>query len=484
MILQGAGSLSRALTRSLLVGLTLLWLAGVLGSGIVLKRLIDTSSDDELQESAAVLMSLVRYTDDLLMTAAVLGESRALPESGTSLVRFAYQVRDGSGRVLLRSHNASADLLAVPLAEGVVDAGAWRVVTLADRAKNRFLQVADPLAERRETLVTALLWLTLPLAGLLAFAAFIVFRASRSLVRQVQRTATAVSRQDPQALGLLPLDGVVTEMRPAVEATNRLLARLAEALEAERSFTYNRAHELRTPIAAALAQAQLLASMAEDSALKEKADALARALARLARLAERLLALARAEGSQPLADDWVDLAGVVRLTVDEFERNPRLRGWRIVADASPVRVRADLDGMGLAVRNLVENALVHGTGGTVIRVVSKRVGSGAMLAVIDEGPGAPGVDLSSLIKRFARGSGAVGGGAGLGLSIVDTLARRMGARLVLLSPAEGQAGGFEARLVWRAAAQPGEDPRPAKATVARSGPETRLPERERGRIDT
>jgi two-component system OmpR family sensor kinase len=454
MKLTRASSLTRALTRSLLVGLTLLWLAGVLGSGIVLKRLIDQKSDDELQESAAILMSLVRYTDDLLVTAAVLGETRALPESGSPHERAIYQVRDASGRLLLRSHNASPDLLDVPLREGIVDAGDWRVATLADHANSRFLQFADPLAERREALVTALLWLTLPLAALLAFAAFIVFRASRTLVRQVEGTAIAVSRQDPQALGLLPLDGVVTEMRPAVEATNRLLARLADALEAERSFTYNSAHELRTPIAAALAQAQLLAAMAEDSALKAQADAVAGALSRLARLAERLLALARAEGTQPLADDWVDLADIVRLTVDEFERHPRLRGWRVVAEASPVRVRADLDAIGLAVRNLVENALLHGVGGTVVRLVCKRSGSGAMLAVIDEGPGVPGVDASSLIKRFARGSGAVGSGAGLGLSIVDTLARRMGATLVLLSPAQGQPAGFEARLVWQTAARP------------------------------
>ena len=67
----------------------------------------------------------------------------------------------------------------------------------------RFVQFADPLAERHQALVTALAWLTLPLAALLAFAAYIVFRASRSLVQQVERTARAVSRQDPQALHLL-----------------------------------------------------------------------------------------------------------------------------------------------------------------------------------------------------------------------------------------------------------------------------------------
>jgi len=323
------------------------------------------------------------------------------------------------------------------------------VLTLATPTNKHVLQLAEPLAERNQALLTALLWLMLPLAVLLAFAAWILFRASRTLVQQVQRTALAVSRQDPQALGLLPLDGVVTEMRPAVEAANRLLGRLADALEAERSFTYNSAHEIRTPIAAALAQAQVLAARAEGTELKTRADGLVDALARLARLAERLLALARAEGSQPLADEWVDLAKVVYLTVGEFERNPRLRGRRIVVDAAPARVRADLDAVGLAVRNLVENALVHGAGGTVIRLVTSATRETTSIAVVDDGPGVKGADLRSLVKRFARGAGAAGSGAGLGLSIVDTLARRMGAKLVLQSPLEGQQSGFEARLVWR-----------------------------------
>ena len=448
MTLRGPGSLTAALTRSLLVGLALLWLTGVLGSGIVLKRLIDKSSDDELHESATILLSLVSYTDDLLITAAVLGDNRSVPATEGARERFVYQIRNATGRELLRSHNAPPELLELPLREGFSDIEGWRVVTIADPAKKRYVQLADALVERREALVSAMLWLMLPLGALLAFAAFIVYRASRSLVQQVERTAIAVSRQDPQALGTLPLDGVVTEMKPAVEATNRLLVRLAEALEAERSFTYNSAHEIRTPIAAALAQAQLLAAEVEGTGLKTRTDALVGALSRLARLAERLLALARAEGAQPLADEWVDLGAVVRLTVDEFAHHPALRGRRIVGDPAPVRVRGDLDAVGLALRNLVENALVHGAGGTVIRVESHDDGDSASLAVVDDGPGVPAATVATLTKRFARGAGAAGSGAGLGLSIVDTLARRMGATLVLMSPPDGQPTGFDARLVW------------------------------------
>ena len=449
MIFRRPGSVTERLTRSLLVGLTVLWLTGVLGSGFVLKHLIDEKSDDELQESGMILMTLVRHIDDPLVTAALLGDTATSPHANPPHERMVYQIRDRSGQMLLRSSNAPPELLGAALEPGFVDVGAWRVLTLEDREHGHFLQLADPLTERRAALVKSLVWLTVPLAALLAFAVFIVFRASYSLVQQVRRTANAVSRQDPQALGLLPLDGVVTEMRPAVEATNHLLARLAAALEAERSFTYNSAHELRTPIAAALAQAQLLAARAEETALQEPAAALVAALSRLARLAERLLALARADGAQALADQWVDLSQVIRLTVDEFSQNARLQGRSIVAQTAPVRVRGDLDAIGLALRNLVENALVHGAGGSFIRVTCAESRKGVSLAVVDDGPGVAPTELPSLTKRFARGSGAAQSGAGLVLSIVDTLARRMGAKLVLVSPLDGRRNGFEARLVWQ-----------------------------------
>ncbi len=97
MTLRGAGSVTRALTKSLVVGLTLLWLLGVLGSGIVLKRLIDEKSDDELEESAAILMSLVRHNDDLLVTAAVLGEVKVPASHGPAHERLIFQVRMGPG---------------------------------------------------------------------------------------------------------------------------------------------------------------------------------------------------------------------------------------------------------------------------------------------------------------------------------------------------------------------------------------------------
>ena len=458
--LWGAGSLMTTLARSLLLGLALLWLIGVVGSGYMLQHLIDGKSDDELLETGNILVSFISRSPDLTSAAIVLSDAQARAASAPGHDRFAYRVVENTGRVVLRSGNAPAGDVLSPLREGLADLDGWRVVTLADRANGRYLQVADPLSERHETLISAVLWLTAPLAVLLAFAGFMVLRASRSLMGHVQRTATAVAERDPQALGVLPFTGVVTEMRPAVEAANRLLARVSHALEVERSFTYNSAHELRTPIAAALAQVQLMTTLCEGPPeLKVQAVRLVESMVRLSRLSERLLALARAEGTEPLVSQWVDLAQVVRLTVDEFQYDARLQGRQLVAETEATRVRGDLDAVGLALRNMVENALVHGAGGTCIWVDCRNEVRGVALRVIDDGPGVAAADLPSLTERFTRAGNVAdtASGAGLGLAIVAMLARRMRARLTLHSPPASIPTGFEVCLLW--ARSSGDTPR-------------------------
>lgn len=452
----GASLLMSRLARSIMLGLAFLWLTGVIGSVVVLQRLVDGKSDDELQETGLILMSFISRTPDLAVTASVLADAQSRAAAYPPHDRFAYRVVDGAGRILLHSANAPATGVPTPLREGLVDADGWRIATLRDAANDRYLQVADPLQERREALLSAALWLTAPLAVLLAFAAFMVLRASRALMDHVQRTAKVVGERDPKAMGMLPLSGVATEMRPAVEATNLLLGRVSAALEAERSFTYNSAHELRTPIAAALAQAQLMASLcAGQPVLEVQATRLIESMARLARLAERLLALARAEGSEPLVSEWVDLDRVARLTVEEFRHDPRLAGRELAADVAAVRIRGDLDAVGLALRNLVENALAHGSGGHWVRISCRREQGSIVLSVTDDGPGVRSDDLPALTQRFKRAGNTSGVGAGLGLAIVAMLARRMHARLSLRSPPPGQASGFEARLSWSARGEPG-----------------------------
>jgi len=170
------------LARSIMLGLALLWLTGVIGSAVVLQRLIDGKSDDELQETGLILVSFISRTPDLAVTASVLRDAQARAAEHPPHDRFAYRVVDEAGQVLLHSANTPAIGVLTPLHEGLADVDDWRIATLRDEANGRYLQVADPLPERREALLAAVLWLTAPLAVLLAFAAFMVLRASRSLM--------------------------------------------------------------------------------------------------------------------------------------------------------------------------------------------------------------------------------------------------------------------------------------------------------------
>ena len=223
----------------------------------------------------------------------------------------------------------------------------------------------------------------------------------------------------------------------------------ADALESERSFTYNSAHEIRTPIAAALAQAQLLAAMADETPLKKPAAELAGALSRLAST--------RGAVARPGARRRGRAIGrrVGRSGAGRAADRGGIRGQPVATRAAHRRGRLCCAGSRRSRCDRARGAQPRGERACAWRRRNRDPpGEHAHAATarcspsIDDGPGAAHTEVASLSKRFTRGSGAGGSGAGLGLSIVDTLARRMGALLLLRSPVDGQRG-FEARIVWQ-----------------------------------
>ena len=234
---------------------------------------------------------------------------------------------------------------------------------------------------------------------------------------------------------------------------NRLLRRLRQALAVERRFAADAAHELRAPLAAAIAQAEVLAGTLDDAAGISRATRLVGSMRRLGRLVEKLLQLARAEAGLALSRQPVDLGTIVKLIVDDAQRapgvGPRLR---LVAPAPGTAVvRTDLDALGIAVQNLIDNAVHHGDPDQPIVVTvtpSRNAGeagevSGPTLSVRNGAPVMPSYQLAELKARFVRGP-TEAAGSGLGLAIVDDISRQIGARLDLYSPARGDPVGFEA----------------------------------------
>ncbi len=142
-----------------------------------------------------------------------------------------------------------------------------------------------------------------------------IVRLSMAPVRSFRDQIEARGSGD---LDPVAVNGLPSEIDTVAIAVNRLLGRLKLTLEAERSLAAKSAHELRTPVAAALAQSQRLIVEAPDATTRERAQDMETALRRLARLTEKLMQLARAEGGRLLAEKPVNIAAILRLVVGEF----------------------------------------------------------------------------------------------------------------------------------------------------------------------
>lgn len=228
------------------------------------------------------------------------------------------------------------------------------------------------------------------------------------------------------------------------EGLNQLLNRLGEAFQAERSFAANAAHEIRTPIAAALALTQRLIKESADPAVMERGEDIQTSLKRLNRLSEKLMQLARAEGGQLRRAAPADIRPVLRMLVTDFSRSSvsSIGDIELQMPDEPVLSDIDIDAFTILCRNLIENALRHGSSASAVMV---RLEGNGVLHVANDSPLVTPEDLNRLTERFERGnSRAVG--SGLGLSIVRTIANGIGGSLVLASPRRGCTDGFEATV--------------------------------------
>jgi two-component system OmpR family sensor kinase len=225
---------------------------------------------------------------------------------------------------------------------------------------------------------------------------------------------------------------------------NLLLQRVRATIDAEREFATHSAHELRTPLAGALAQTQRLLAELPDDALKARARNIERALVKLGHTSEKLLQLARAEAGLGQAAVMTDLRYVLDLVIGDYKRNLGATQRLVYASSTkPLMRMVDVDALGIVVGNLIENAVVHGEpGGRIVISIDDK----GIIGIASDGPALSATDLEGLKLRFRRGTTSAKG-SGLGLAIADTMVRQMGGVLELLSPASGRVDGFEARIL-------------------------------------
>ncbi|MFC0399889.1 sensor histidine kinase [Paraburkholderia rhizosphaerae] len=320
----------------------------------------------------------------------------------------------------------------------IVNGEQWRIYTL--REPPRVIQVAQRSAVRHELVQQAAvktLWPILVLVPLVCAAVMLVVRFS---FLQLNRLGSEVQAIDAAHLQALPTRGVPIELRPFIDSINRMIERLARSIETERKFISDAAHELRTPLTALQLQADnLQRDIVQGN--QERFQELRRGIARSGSMIAQMLRLARADAS--LQTDVVTLVDVSDVVVDAvaevlpiaMERNIDI-GAEEMASAKVRAIEADL---GIAIRNLVSNAIRYTPDGGKVDLRTEVRGNMVWIEVIDTGPGIAEDLLPRVFDRFFRANADIEG-SGLGLSIVKAIVAKYGGTASLRNRDDGRSG--------------------------------------------
>jgi signal transduction histidine kinase len=366
-----------------------------------------------------------------------------------------FQVWAGKDRLAASTPGAPASPLRTDFLNGFTDSTisgkTWRVFSISDPSGEIHVQVASPRSAidrlfRHESLMA--LGLTTLLLGSAGFLMWQAVRKSLQPLVAIQNTVLARQRFD---LAPLPVAHLPTEVKPLVESFNHLMHRLDQAVQGERRFIGDAAHELRTPLSALHAQAEVAL---RASTVAEKDAALVKLLAvaeRSTRLSDQLLDRARLDaGVHAPLREWCRLDEVAAHVISEFEVAAEKTQHTLRLSAEPCSIECDLDEIGILLRNLVDNSLRHTPPGGRIEITCGHLpldqGCNVFLEVADDGRGVPESQRIAIFNRFHRVPGSRTGGSGIGLSLVAEIARLHDA---VIRTGSGDRG-FRVRIVFPA----------------------------------
>jgi two-component system OmpR family sensor kinase len=342
---------------------------------------------------------------------------------------------DGVRVYLSRPHAVLPAITTLGFSTATTSEGRWRMFGV--QAPTKVIQVAQPMRVRERQAVGLALRTLTPFVLLLPMLVIFIWFAVGHSLEPFKRLTSLVESRKVTALDPLPATNLPREVQPLVGALNDLLKRLAAALERERGFMADAAHELRTPLTALYLQMGALARATTEAERADAMEKLSAGVQRAIRLVEQLLSLARQEPRADVVRRRVRFDDLAREVVAEMVPLADARKIDLGISASqPAYVLGDPEALRTLVRNLVDNAVRYTpVGGTVDLSVqdSDEPGSkhGAILRVVDTGPGIPADERQRVFDRFYRPPGTSPPGSGLGMAIVKAIADAHGASIKL-----------------------------------------------------
>ena len=355
-------------------------------------------------------------------------------------------VWDGQGRVRMASEAVPDDLRPareLPAAEGphpyhARTRGPFREVIVRGPAEGQVL-VGRQMGRERNELRRLLAWLAGTGVAIVALGLVGVWWLARQILTPVARIAGIAERISASNLAeRIDEAGSKAELGRLTQVLNRMFGRLEAAFQRQARFTADASHELRTPTAVVLAQAELaLAKERSPEEYQEALEACQRAARRMESLVEGLLTLARIDAGQGEARaEVVDLATVVEHAVALLQPMARQKQVTLTRDLQSVPVRGDATRLGQVVANLLSNAVRYNRPQGQVRISLTTEAHQAVLSVEDTGIGISADDLPRISERFYRVDPArtgESGGVGLGLAICQEIVRNYGGTIDVAS---------------------------------------------------
>lgn len=416
-------SLQNRLLALVLGAVASVWLGAAALTWVDVRHELDELLDGHLAQAAAILV--VQQAQEMDGD----GPGVDAPSLHRYAPKVAFQIFH-DGRLTLRSANAPTSAMRgarqgfrAGFETVQVNGATWRVFAAYGAERDVQVYVGEETASRASILWAVLRATLLPMALALPLLALALWWAVDRSVRPIRRFGRALARRQPDAQTPLTMRDAPTEMTPLVDALNGLLARIATLLASERRFTADASHELRTPIAAIRAQAQVALAESDDTLRRQALHKTLAGCDRASHLVEQLLTLSRLEAADAPEMTALDLGELARQVVAELAPQAVAKGQTLAFDGAPgCALPANATLLSVLIRNLVDNAIRYCPPGAQITVTVAARRQQVVLCVADSGPGLSDADLQRLGERFFRVAGSAESGSGLGWSIVRRIA--------------------------------------------------------------
>lgn len=440
-------SLKMALTRRLVIGLLVLGCAGAGVAFAVSTQFANRAFDRSLFDDVKVLANQVRWDGSAKIALSPDALIWLLADEGDDVL---FRVTDLTRGLVLTSNG---DLGSLPDAAIRQDEPYFRSVTVGgERMRVAYVKRlvgpdhAVALVEigettrKRESITRSILFGTLSMVSVFILVAVaLVWTGVGAALKPLQEVENDAARRSIRNLQPLDTRNAPLEVLTLIGAFNEMIGKVVQAIEVQRRFLANVAHQLKTPMAGLRLQAQLASSATSFDAARQNMRSVEQRAAFSAHLIDQLLALAHAEASETtLVDDACSFADIARAVFERLLPEARRRGVDLgfEEDGPTAMVNANAVLIGELMTNLVDNALRYGHGGGRVTLRLANDGGDVCLTVIDDGPGLSETAREWMFQRFWRSDSSNGEGAGLGLAIVREIADRYDAKLTIASRPE------------------------------------------------